>query len=168
MTGSPAVRFNLESLHHSSRLEELTLGTLPFSHAGHQYDYFIPSPEDLEHEDSDNDKLSGTSGTASQGYASIGKRPRWTWDWNLPSLFKLHLEAVFAYKFDFQWLQQLPNLQSLSLKMKSSGDLHGRHISLMNLLRGRLQQHDEDGHFVADGYQLAKVAVDQSEWSLDL
>jgi len=152
LKGSPAVRFNLESLHHSPRLEELNLGAQRFSLDGCQYDYFIPFLEDLEHEDSDNDELSGTQGTVSQDYPSIGKRPQWTWDWNLPSLCKLHLEAMFAYKFDFRWLQQLPNLQHITMNMKTSSALHGRHITLKDLSRGRLQQQDEDGHVISDRY----------------
>ena len=152
LMGLPAVRFNLESLHHSPCLKELTLGTLDSVFIACQYDYFIPSPEDLEREGSDNDELSGTPGTVSQGCPSIGKRPQWTWDWCLPSLCRLHLEAVFAYKFDFRWLQQLPNLQHITLNMKTSSGLHGRHITLKDLLRGRQQQQDEDGHVVSDRY----------------
>ncbi|KAK3806813.1 MAG: hypothetical protein J3Q66DRAFT_358519 [Benniella sp.] len=160
LTGSPAVRFNLESLHHSSRLEELTLGTLSFTHEDLRHDYFIPSPDDLEPEGSDNDEFSGTPGTVSHGYLLIGKRPRWTWDWDLPLLCNLRLEGVFAYKFDFQWLQQLPNLRNLSLKTKASGGLHGRHITLKNLLRRGLQQQDEDGHVVSDRY----ISLPKLEW----
>ena len=145
LTGSPAVRFNLESLHHSPLLEELNLGTIAFRLVGYNSEHFIPFPEDLEHEDSENDELPGTSGTVNQGYP-------WTWDWDLPSLGKLHLEAVFAYKFDFRWLQQLPNLQHITMNMISSTGLHGRYITLNDLSRGRIRPQDEDGHVVSDRY----------------
>ncbi|KAF9366792.1 hypothetical protein BGX34_007566 [Mortierella sp. NVP85] len=139
LMGSPAVRFNLESLHHSPCLEELTLGTLGFNYVS------------LVHEDPDNDELSGMPGTVSQGYPSIRKRSRWTWDWDLPSLCKLCLEAAFAYKFDFQWLQQLPNIQHIALDMATLSG-HRRRITLKDLSRRGLQQQDEDGHAVLDRY----------------
>ncbi|KAK3821497.1 MAG: hypothetical protein J3Q66DRAFT_426719 [Benniella sp.] len=44
------------------------------------------------------------------------------WDLNLPKLRKLNLAAVFAFTFDFQWLQQLPNLQTLQLSTVSSDE----------------------------------------------
>ncbi|KAK3806819.1 MAG: hypothetical protein J3Q66DRAFT_358527 [Benniella sp.] len=160
LTGSPALRFNLESLHHSPCLEELTLTltlslTLRYTISRRDAScYYIPSPWDLEREDSDDHELSGTPGTMSQGYPSIGKRPRWTWDWHLPMLYRLSLGAVFAYKFDFQWLQQLPNLQHLQLNtFSSAGQLHERHITLKDLARRGQHQKDEDGqHILSDQY----------------
>ncbi|KAF9366797.1 hypothetical protein BGX34_007571 [Mortierella sp. NVP85] len=159
LTGSPALRFNLESLHHSPCLEELALtlaSTLSYNTLSRRDSscYYIPSPEDLEREDSDDHELSGTPGIVSQGYPSIGKRPRWTWDWCLPMLYRLSLDAVFAYKFDFQWLQQLPNLQYLQLNTSSmAGQLHERHITLKDLSRrGQHQKDDGEEHILSDRY----------------
>jgi len=69
-------------------------------------------------------------------------------------LYRLSLGAVFAYKFDFQWLQQLPNLQHLQLNTSSSaGQLHERHITLKDLARGGQHQKDEDGeHILSNRY----------------
>ncbi|KAF9366791.1 hypothetical protein BGX34_007565 [Mortierella sp. NVP85] len=154
LSGSPALRFNLVSLHHSPRLEELHLGISVFDRTHNRFDCYIPSHEDLEREDSDDHELSGTPGTVSHGYQSIGRRPRWTWDWDLPKLSKLHLEAVFAYKFDFQWLQHLPNLQHIRLNITSSGeDVHVQFVGLKDLLKGKQKQQDEDGkHTISDQY----------------
>ncbi|KAK3821609.1 MAG: hypothetical protein J3Q66DRAFT_333762 [Benniella sp.] len=146
LVGSPALFFNLDSLHHSPCLEDLSLGMPSLEH-----DFYIPPPEEFHEEHDSQHSLSttedghGLSGalSLSQGYQSSGKRPRFTWDWYLPKLRELDLKAVFAYKFDFQWLQHLPNLQSLQLNTSSlSYGLHGRSITLKDLLSG--QQPDED------------------------
>ncbi|KAF9366795.1 hypothetical protein BGX34_007569 [Mortierella sp. NVP85] len=165
LRGSPALRFNLESLHNSPCLEELTL-SLPLRRRrdGHCY-YYIPSLADLEHEDSGGYESFVTPGTMTQGHLSIGKRPRWTWDWDLPMLCKLNLEAVFAYKFDFQWLQQLPNLQQIRLDTRSPGTVHARYIVLKNLLRGRehQQQQDEDERHISSGRYISSPSLESLE-----
>jgi hypothetical protein len=172
LTGSPALRFNLESLHHSPCLEELTLSILLIESDYGTFHFHVPSPEDLEREASDDHELSGTPGNVSHEYQSIGRRPRWTWDWCLPKLFKLHLDAVFAYKFDFQWLQHLPNLQHIRVNSISSGDrLHERCITLKDLLRGKQEQQDEGGkHTVSYQYislpKLESIDLD-GYWSFD-
>ncbi|KAK3806809.1 MAG: hypothetical protein J3Q66DRAFT_375130 [Benniella sp.] len=153
LSGSPALRFNLASLHHSPRLEELTLGLSVFDQTRHSFDCYIPSPEDLEREDSDDHELLGTPGTVSHGYQSTGRRPRWTWDWYLSELSNLHLDAVFAYKFDFQWLQHLPNLQHIRLNIASGNYFHVQFISLKDLLKRKEEQQDKDeNHTVSDRY----------------
>ncbi|KAF9366793.1 hypothetical protein BGX34_007567 [Mortierella sp. NVP85] len=172
LTGSPALRINLESLHHSPCLEELTLSILLIERGDGAFYFHVPSPQDLESEDSDDHELSGASVNVSHGYQSIGRRPRWTWDWYLPKLSKLHLDAVFAYRFDFQWLQHLPNLQHIRVNSISSGDrLHERCITLKDLSRGKQEQQDEDGdHTVSDRYirlpKLESIDLD-GYWSFD-
>jgi len=154
LTGSPALHFNLDSLHHSPCLEELTLGVEVFERLDRNY-FHMPPPEDLEWEDSGNQGSMdpttddygsfGAPGT-SQGYHSIGTRPRFTWNWYLPKLCKLYLKAVFAFRFDFQWLQQLQNLQHMHLDTRSDDKVHERHITLKDLLRGQPERpHDENG-----------------------
>jgi len=148
LTGSPALRFNMESLHYSPCLKELAVGVLFFERSRCDLYHYIPPPEDLESEDSDHDEQSGTPETVSHGHQSIGRRSRWTWDWDLPKLCTLELHAVFAYKFDFHWLQQLPDLRSLHLDSLSL-DRHERLVTLKDLVRGRQQQNqqqeDDDG-----------------------
>ena len=132
----------IASLHHSPCLEELTLGISVFNRTYNRYDCYIPSHEDLEREDSDDHELSGTPGSVSHEYRSTASRPRWTWDWYLPKLSKLHLDAVFAYKFDFQWLQHLPNLQHIRLNITSENNLHVQFIGLKDLLKRKQEQQD--------------------------
>jgi len=149
LKGSPAVHFNMGSLHHSPCLEELDLRMAIINPNDTFVFYRMPSPEELEHEDTqgiDDHELSGMS-DSNQSYQSIERRPRYTWDWHLPNLKKLELAAVFAFMFDFQWLQYLPNLQTLQLSTLSSVNrLHERHITSKDLSkREQQQQLDEDG-----------------------
>ncbi|KAK3821485.1 MAG: hypothetical protein J3Q66DRAFT_398517 [Benniella sp.] len=150
LRGSPALHFNMDSLHHSPCLKTLRLGMQYMD-----YRYYIPSAEELELDDSDNqgtgsNEVSGMP-DSNQALDSIGRRPRYTWDWYLPNLSSVTLTAVFAFKFDFQWLQYLPNLQDIHLEMKSpqnndSSVTHERYITLKDISRGQqLHQQDEDG-----------------------
>ncbi|KAK3821564.1 MAG: hypothetical protein J3Q66DRAFT_398585 [Benniella sp.] len=144
LKGSPALHFNMESLHHSPCLEELTL-KMDTAFRGTFWCFLIPYPEELECEDSDTEAVDGheSSGIpgSNQGHQSIGRRPRYTWDWHLPKLYKLELAAVFAFMFDFQWLQYLPNLRSLRLSTISwANKLHERHITLKDLSKREQQQ----------------------------
>ncbi|KAK3821486.1 MAG: hypothetical protein J3Q66DRAFT_398518 [Benniella sp.] len=154
LKGSPALHFNMDSLHHSPCLKTLKLGMHCIDHRGRYYSY-IPSAEELERDDSDNqwtdgNEVSGMSGS-NQALGSIGRRPRYTWDWYLPKLSSISLTTVFAFKFDFQWLQYLPNLEYIHLDMKStihndSCVTHERHITLKDISKGQqLHQQDEDG-----------------------
>ncbi|KAF9348325.1 hypothetical protein BGX34_002550, partial [Mortierella sp. NVP85] len=173
LKGSPASHFNMDSLHQSPCLEELTMEMTPIAAKDDFGDgrYHMPSPGELEHEDSDtegvdNQESSGMPGS-SQEYRSTGKKPQYTWDWYLPSLRKLDLTAVFALMFDFRWLQHLPNLQSLRLDISSDETAHLRHITLKDLLRREPQQApDEDGsgEILSDRYisspKLESIALD--------
>jgi len=141
LAGSPVLTFNMDSLCHSPRLESLLLGMLTTTH-GH----YIPPPVDMENEDlaSQGQREDEALGS-SQGCNSIGETPRFTWDWYLPNLRKLDLRAVFAFKFDFQWIQHLPNLQSISLNTTSTRrGLHERSITLKEISRPQQEQDDED------------------------
>ncbi|KAK3821605.1 MAG: hypothetical protein J3Q66DRAFT_333755 [Benniella sp.] len=157
LQGSPALCFNLNSLHYSPRLECLAL-SMPFTRT---FDHYMPSPEEMR-DDSvtqgsqdtaiDDHGLSGTP-SVSQGYQSIGRRPRFIWDWHLPNLRELDMRAVFAYKFEFQWLQHLPNLLHICLGMMVPPDgIHKRDITLGGLSRKPRQQQDEEGQILSDRY----------------
>ncbi|KAF9359129.1 hypothetical protein BGX34_008538, partial [Mortierella sp. NVP85] len=148
LQGLPALCFNMDSLHHSPCLERLILGMVTIEHQDGNFCY-IPSAEELDSEDTqgvEDHELSGMA-SSNQGLVSIGRRPRYTWDWYLPNLCSVHLEAVFALKFDFQWLQHLPNLQRLQLDTRSSPyeSPRERHITLKDLSKSQqLQQQDGD------------------------
>ncbi|KAF9352524.1 hypothetical protein BGX34_012114, partial [Mortierella sp. NVP85] len=80
LQGSPALHFNMDSLHHSPCLEILNL-TMKSMHrkVGR---YYMPSAEELERDDSDNqgnagNEVSGMPGS-NQGFDSIRRRPRYT------------------------------------------------------------------------------------------
>jgi len=151
LKGSPALYFNMGSLHHSPCLEELTMKMAITNPDTIDAYYLMPSPEELVHEDLDTEGVGdhGPSGASdsSQEYQLIRRRPRYTWDWHLPNLWKLDLAAVFAFMFDLRWLQYLPNLQSLRLDTSSSGRLHERHITLKDVSKKekRQQSLEEDG-----------------------
>ncbi|KAK3821610.1 MAG: hypothetical protein J3Q66DRAFT_333763 [Benniella sp.] len=178
LVGSSALYFNLDSLHHLPSLEHLSLG-LPKLHHG----FYIPSPEDMNRDDSNKPDSHNTTAEdhgssggplLSEGYQSVGRRPRFTWDWYLPNLRELDLNAVFAYKFDFQWLQHLPKLQSLQLNTSSSQDgLHERSIASKDLSRGshsQRQQHEDGGHRIWNHYlsspTLEKIQL-LGHWTID-
>jgi len=148
LTGSPALFFNLDSLHHSPCLEELSLGMPKVGRM-----YYIPSPDEM-HENSETEGFqdaafdghwfSETSGS-SQEYNSVERIPGLPWGWHLPNLSRLDLKAVFAYKFDFQLLQHLVSLQFLRLNTTSThGRLHMRTVTLKDLSRETRQQQDND------------------------
>ena len=161
LRGSPAIRFNLESLRYSPSLEELSLQIEALDDHSHDK----PPPEGLECEDSpgtrqrtESHEPSGESGTMVQGYPSIGRSPQFTWDWYLPKLSSLYLRAVFALTFDFQWLQQLSSLQRLHLDTGSSVErsVRERRIALGELseCQQKRQQLDENrsGEVLSDLY----------------
>ncbi|KAK3821613.1 MAG: hypothetical protein J3Q66DRAFT_367301 [Benniella sp.] len=170
LSGSAALFFNLDSLHHSPCLVNLSLG-MPSLNRG----CYIPSPKEmgedpetqgLQDATMDDHGLSETQGL-SRGYQSIGTKPRFTWDWHLPNLLKLDLKAVFAYKFDFQWLQHLPNLQFLQLNTSSTQEgLHKRSITLKDLPRGHQQQQGEDDAQVISLPKLEAINL-KGHWNID-
>ncbi|KAK3821503.1 MAG: hypothetical protein J3Q66DRAFT_333465 [Benniella sp.] len=168
LKGSPALHFNMDSLHQSPCLEELTMKMTPLPDDDNGYcQYRISSLDGLEY-DSDTEGVedhesSGMSGP-SQQYRLIGGRPRFTWDWHPSNLRKLDLVAVFAFMFDFRWLQHLPNLQSLRLDISSPVKTPcRRHIPLKDLLRREPQQASNEGgsgEFISDRYiSLPKLAL---------
>ncbi|KAK3821510.1 MAG: hypothetical protein J3Q66DRAFT_398540 [Benniella sp.] len=153
LKGSPALHFDMDSLHNSPCLEELTMEMTHLSGGKDKYwQYHIPPLEGLEYEDSDTEGVedhesSGMSGS-SQAYQSIGGRPQYTWDWHPSKLRKLDLAAVFALMFDFRWLQHLPNLQSLRLNISSPvKTAHRRQIALKDLLKREPQQASDESVF---------------------
>ncbi|KAK3821513.1 MAG: hypothetical protein J3Q66DRAFT_333491 [Benniella sp.] len=150
LKGSPALHFNMDSLHHSPCLEELTVRMTPLPDDNDGYcQYRIPPLQRLVHEDSDTEEVdyqesSGMPGS-SLAYQSIGGRPQYTWDWHPSNLRKLDLAAAFALMFDFRWLQHLPSLQSLRLDISSPvKTAHRRHITLKDLLRRETQQESNE------------------------
>ncbi|KAK3821507.1 MAG: hypothetical protein J3Q66DRAFT_333474 [Benniella sp.] len=161
LKGSPALHFNMDSLHHSPCLEELTVKMTPLPDDDDDYcQYRISSLNGLEYQDSDTEGVDGCESSGMPGsslaYQSIGGRPQCTWDWHPSNLRKLDLAAAFALMFDFRWLQHLPSLQSLRLDISSPvKTAHRRHITLKDLLRREPQQASNEGgseEFISDRY----------------
>ncbi|KAF9350102.1 hypothetical protein BGX34_001417 [Mortierella sp. NVP85] len=149
LKGSPALRFNMDSLHHSPCLEHFTWGTVAYEHQDGNI-CCIPSPEELESIDPDTYgtedlDLSGTP-VSNQNFQLTGRRPRYTWNWYLPMLSSLHITTMFAFIFDFQWLQHLPNLHRLHLDSGAPMDqrVRERRITLKDLLEDQQQPRDKD------------------------
>ncbi|KAK3821492.1 MAG: hypothetical protein J3Q66DRAFT_333443 [Benniella sp.] len=140
----------MDSLHHSPRLEHLTWSMKTYEHSKGNLCY-IPSAEELEFDDPDNHGTEGldTSGApvSNHGFQSIGRRPRYTWNWHLPMLSSLHITTMFALIFDFQWLQYLPNLHRLHLDSGVPMDqrVRERRITLKDLLEDQQMQQQQRG-----------------------
>ncbi|KAG0028056.1 hypothetical protein BGZ81_005060 [Podila clonocystis] len=78
--------------------------------------YDLNEIQDIDHDDhQQNHANTEDSGTT----APLINRPRWTWDWYLPSLRILHLNVEFAFHFQFRMLQGTPNLHDLYLSIYS-------------------------------------------------
>lgn len=104
---------------------------------------FIPPVNELrrtyglvsgESKDKDKDTLEdreGNGGNASSPRFVV--RPRWTWDWQLPSLTTLRLNSEFAYLVEFKMLHGCPSLETLSLHMRTTFGHHIRVITQADL-----------------------------------
>jgi hypothetical protein len=131
LVGSPALSFNMDSLYRSPSLKHLRLRM-----SGLNNRYYIPPSEDLECEE---------EGSQGSPETALGKKLQLRWDWHLLKLRELDLKAEFALKFDFQWLQYLPNLRSLYLNTSSTaGKLHTRCLALKGLSKASQQERQDD------------------------
>ncbi|KAF9087028.1 hypothetical protein BGX23_008412 [Mortierella sp. AD031] len=87
---------------------------------------FIPPVEELE-------RSYGIQSNSEAEPATIDSepqiiRPLWTWDWDLPRLTNLRLEAEFAYRFEFRMLEGCPALVFLDLDICTADGQHMRVI----------------------------------------
>ncbi|KAG0011928.1 hypothetical protein BGZ82_002805 [Podila clonocystis] len=111
LVGSGALSFHPDTLHSTKELQRLKLGSCASSRFT-----FIPSIQEIDQDDhQQNHANTGDSSTT----APLINRPRWTWDWYLPSLRILHLNVEFAFHFQFRMLQGTPNLHDLYLSIYS-------------------------------------------------
>ncbi|KAG0050264.1 hypothetical protein BGZ83_004974 [Gryganskiella cystojenkinii] len=116
--GWPALTFHPATLHHTPNLKSLSVrmaqGWIPpedellasFQSAEMVLADNIPEEQDGEHESMKIPSI-GTG----------GHRVPWTWDWYLPYLEQLYLNAEFALLFRFRMLEGCPSLRSLSLDL---------------------------------------------------
>ncbi|KAF9921765.1 hypothetical protein FBU30_008180 [Linnemannia zychae] len=160
LEGTPATCFHPDILRSTAKLKTLEL-QMRTADRGSPY---IPSrreinpaegesetddPEDSEnHSDnddseddgddytSDNDVMSNLPYIISSSENAIPRRRSvWTWDWDLPMLTKLTLNAEFGYRFQFKMLEGTPNLLYISIDICSWSGQHQRTITLEDLLK---------------------------------
>ncbi|KAG0348163.1 hypothetical protein BG005_011719 [Podila minutissima] len=112
LVGLGALAFHPDTLHSTTELKALTLGSEESASAT-----FVPSIQDIHRDDHPETTIVEDSGSRT---ASQIRRPKWTWDWYLPSLSALHLTVEFASHFQFRMLQGTPNLQELYLSIYST------------------------------------------------
>ncbi|KAF9100089.1 hypothetical protein BGX23_006053 [Mortierella sp. AD031] len=104
LIGWSALTFHPDTLYSTARLAELVLKT----RLGDDGQCFIPLTDD------------STDGSLN----SITPGVLWSWDWNLPLLTYLELNAAFAHDFQFRMLDGCPALESLDLDINATeGDI---------------------------------------------
>ncbi|KAG0205790.1 hypothetical protein BGX33_007749 [Mortierella sp. NVP41] len=133
--GSPARSFHPDTLHSAPEVE--TLNIVMEDSGGY---YNIPPMQELQYLG-----LGSDDGTEQTGVESgVPARPRWTWDWHLPQLRQLSLSAEFALCFQFKLLRQTPSLGYFSLNISTAAGLHGRRITVDELLLDKDKNGGED------------------------
>jgi hypothetical protein len=133
LMGSNALSFNPATLASTKKLVTLKL-YMPRVHC-----CFIPPIDELrrsyglasEEEDGKGKDDGGNDANTSSSPFTI--RPQWTWDWQLPALTHLYLNAEFAYWFEFKVLHGCPFLRELSLHMRTERGNHIRTITQADL-----------------------------------
>ncbi|KAG0034771.1 hypothetical protein BGZ82_005620, partial [Podila clonocystis] len=110
LSGSAALSFHPDTLHSTKELKVLLLGSMPIG----EYTV-LPYVQDTDSDDHEQDIVTEGSNTTD---LSI-RRPKWTWDYHLPSLHTLQLTFGFGHHFQFRMLQRTPNLRELCLSLYS-------------------------------------------------
>ncbi|KAG0361724.1 hypothetical protein BGX24_005293, partial [Mortierella sp. AD032] len=137
MEGTPAISFNPETLRTARNLVRMEFRMVNTSLGPYPH---VPPAQELEEcfgEPINNNMRTTstvTNATTTTPSMSPTKRPIWTWDWNLPMLTSLFLNAQFAYTFQFRMLARTPNLNSIVVDSRSYSRLHQRTIILSDFL----------------------------------
>ncbi|KAK5821560.1 hypothetical protein F5H01DRAFT_403449 [Linnemannia elongata] len=130
LSGWPALTFDPATLSSTTILTSLIMSSQSWAGSFSSSQGFIPPVGEL------NRSYGTRTGPATAAVDSAPRiiRPRWTWDWQLPFLTKLHLASEFAFLFEFRMLLGCPALESLSLDILSTAaDEHTRVISETDL-----------------------------------
>ncbi|KAF9129654.1 hypothetical protein BG015_004115 [Linnemannia schmuckeri] len=127
LVGSPAIPFHPDTLKSTRKLLRLKLGTrLDTGNA------FIPPPEDFIYVETGKPSDIELDDPSSATVSTIS-RPIWTWDWDLPCLTELCLNAEFGYRFQFRMLANTPSLTYMTINIKSWSGQHKRTVQLADL-----------------------------------
>ncbi|KAK3824177.1 MAG: hypothetical protein JOS17DRAFT_270283 [Linnemannia elongata] len=132
LEGTPAISFHPDILHSATNLRDLELQMFtPRANVA-----FIPPAEELDCADDESIDDNNKNGASLPTYGPVlRKRSAWTWDWHLPNLFSLRLNAEFGYRFKFRMLAGTPNLVRFSVKTNSQSGQHKRTIGIADLLK---------------------------------
>ncbi|KAF9151520.1 hypothetical protein BG015_006565 [Linnemannia schmuckeri] len=116
LSGWAALTFDPMTLSSTTRLKTLKVRVRPWSFKNSTFTGFIPPMEEL------NGPYGIRIGSATTTPGSVPGviRPRWTWDWQLPLLTRLHLSSEFAFLFEFKMLYGCPALECLRLDIFSA------------------------------------------------
>ncbi|KAF9922425.1 hypothetical protein FBU30_007447, partial [Linnemannia zychae] len=142
LEGWPALSFNPVILHSTLDIMDLSIICITQSDDDDMYSYngeededlsspncFIPPIEEL-------DRSYGILDHSIPPTLSVPTiiRPDWTWDWDLPKLVSIKLNAEFAFQFKFCMLQKCPSLQTLDLNIRTPLCTHRRMITNADLI----------------------------------
>ncbi|KAK3831576.1 MAG: hypothetical protein J3R72DRAFT_495533 [Linnemannia gamsii] len=134
LRGWGALTFDPATLYSTTQLTHLKLMT-----SFRSTQVFLPPVEDLirVYGLQDDDSLEERTSVANDGWnfeqSGVLPRPRWTWDWYLPNLRRLHLTSEFAYRFQFRMLQSCPALYRMDLDMRGTDEQHARLLTRSDL-----------------------------------
>ncbi|KAG0058591.1 hypothetical protein BGZ89_001157 [Linnemannia elongata] len=132
LEGTPAISFHPDILHGTTNLTDLKLEifTLRVDVA------FIPPAEELDGADDESIDDNNKNANSPPTHESVPrKRPTWTWDWHLPNLVSLTLNAEFGYRFKFRMLAGTPNLVRFNVGIGSQFGQHRRTVGIADLLQ---------------------------------
>ncbi|KAK3826646.1 MAG: hypothetical protein JOS17DRAFT_832809, partial [Linnemannia elongata] len=140
LTGLSALTFHPDTLHTTAKLTHLLLQTAPNNTIPGGEKWYIPPVEEMDRfynlRQDMATKVEGENETGGLGELNIElQQPpprRWSWNWNLPHLNRLHLFGEFAYRFEFRMLQGCPGLGNLWLDISTVGDDYGTHQRLLS------------------------------------
>jgi hypothetical protein len=157
LTGLSALTFHPDTLHTTKSLECLNLAIAPTEDIAQRiHRRFIPPVEEIERFynlqrdraiEVGGDDGEKTGGFERGGLALDRQLPprRWSWDWDLPCLTHLALDAEFAYRFKFRMLQKCPSLELLALDISTvNEDTHRRTLSIADLFVSKFNNSDDD------------------------
>ncbi|KAG0262454.1 hypothetical protein BGZ95_004023 [Linnemannia exigua] len=137
MEGTPAISFNPETLRTTRNLIRMEFRMVNIALGPYPY---VPPVQELEEcfGESLNNSMATIStainSTTTTPSMSLTKRPIWTWDWDLPMLTSLFLNAQFAYTFQFKMLARTPNLKNIVVDSRSYSRQCQRKIVLSDFL----------------------------------
>ncbi|KAF9329920.1 hypothetical protein BGZ91_000345 [Linnemannia elongata] len=97
---------------------------------------FIPPAEELDGADDESIDDNNKDADSPPTHESVPrKRPTWTWDWHLPNLVSLTLNAEVGYRFKLRMLAGTPNLVRSIVGIGSQFGQHRRTVGIADLLQ---------------------------------